>query len=120
MPQLVGQARCQDRTEDRDDQALGDTVTRDIAGLTALADSLTTKLLDVNGQLAIKAAEVTQLTQERDDALANVELAKQLFARIEQLPLRRKTALTPNDATTKDYRKFAGYLADDVIQLLEK
>lgn len=108
-----------DETAQGDDAALGDDLTRTVATLDKLA-TLMTKLDESLSQVATLTKSLSDTTAERDEALANLELAKQLFSRIEQLPLRRKTALTPNGAPSKDFRKWAGYLDDDVIHLLEK
>ena len=110
-----------DETAQGDDQALGDNVTRDVSveTITKLA-TLVEKLDESLSQVASLTKSLSDTTAERDEALANLELAKQLFSRIEQLPLRRKTAHNPTDEVTKDFRKFAGYLDDNIIQLLEK
>jgi HK97 family phage prohead protease len=112
-----------DETAQGDDAMLGDSVTRTgddlVDVMNRFADSfgqiesLTKDIAD----LTVKNAE---LTRERDEALANLDLAKQLFSRIEQLPLRRKTAPIPTESKTRDYSKFAGVYDAEVIKLLEK
>jgi hypothetical protein len=107
-----------DETAQGDNEALGDNLTLGIEGIEKFAQ-LVERLDTSLSQVATLTKKLSETETERDEALANLELAKQLFSRIEQLPLRRKTALTPTD-DVKDFRKFAGYLDDNVIQLLEK
>lgn len=114
---LMDEDRADVRAEP-DNSELGDNVTLGIDGIEKFAQ-LVERLDTSLSQVATLTKKLNETETERDEALANLELAKQLFSRIEQLPLRRKTALTPHD-DVKDFRKFAGYLDDNVIQLLEK
>ena len=118
-PALMDEDRGDARSES-DNDTLRDDVTMDVGSIVDKLAMLTERYGEAIGQVESLTRELSALRAERDSALANVELAKQLFSRIEQLPLRRKTAPTPTDPDAKDFRKYAGVLDAEVIKLLEK
>ncbi len=108
-----------DVTTEPDNAALGD-ITLDADNFTDKLASFMARYDAAIGQVETLTKDLDAMRVERDEAVANLDLAKQLFERMEKLPLRRKTAPFPTDHESKDYRKFAGYLDPEVIKLLEK
>lgn len=87
------------------------------SALAAIAETLQ-KLNDAVSQATILREQLDLVTKERDEAQANLDIAKQLLSRYETLPLRRTAG--GSFKTSTNYRKFTGVLDEEVIKYLEK
>lgn len=107
-----------DETAPGDDAALGDNATK--TGLVELVKDLTDKVAAAASQEAALREELATVVAERDEAVKQVETAKQLIERISKLPLRRKTYPLGDEEAPSPYEKYAGLLDPQVIKLMER
>lgn len=102
---------------------LGDSSTKavenlDIKELVGLVHSLTERFATVYGENERLTKELEAARADRDET---VEFFKQVWARVERLPLQRKTALTPDlIKSVAPSRAYGGVLDAEVIKLLER
>jgi phage head maturation protease len=117
-PSTPGNARSAvaDETADGDDEALGDNVTRAVETPEVIQGD--DEVLIVRMELLDLKRQVRMLTAERDEARANLDLAKQLIDRISRLPLARKAQ--PTVSVAQDAVKYGGVIDPEVIKLLER
>jgi Caudovirus prohead serine protease len=115
-----------DETAQGDDEVLGDNVTRDVTVLpevkldTAMVQGMADAFKQAREQIADLSKELGSVTKERDDAIANLQLATALLDKIKDLPLARKALPTAELIERTAKSRFEGYFDPEVIKLLER
>mgnify|MGYP001188948316 CR=1 FL=1 len=106
-----------DETADGDDAGLGDDITRGIEALTGLLKDTTRELESVRMQVLDLTTGKSAIEAERDEALENLAVAKEIVERIANAPLGRRAVF--RGAVSDFKERFGGSYNEDVLKMLE-
>jgi hypothetical protein len=103
----------------------GEETTKDAPAQTAVVvssasveDAIDLLVRGYQAEIAKLSAQLSQATQERDQALEALKTATQIVDKIASLPIGRKTAFAQATTTFKD--RFGGVYDDDFLKFLER
>lgn len=101
-----------------DDEDTRTVISRGIETFEALLRASKDELVDARKALADETEARVQAERERDEAKADLKLARDIVERISALPIGRRTSFK---AAASEFRtKFAGVYDDDTLKLMER